>query len=120
MHTHHANLPPFKSELKKAFGFLSFQCGLINMEYVGIRLLKSYEVVIILFRGHEKVGWVYEGLKFSPQQVLQIYEDVPGNFNELEAYEKKLADKIEILVPEKENYVFISDREISRTKRQNL
>lgn len=113
-----ASFPPFRSDLKKAFGYLSFQCSLINVDVIGIRLKKSYEVVIITWRGPQKTGWIYEGEKLTPKQILQLYEDIPEDKNKLEEYEKTYSDKIEILIPEIDNYVFITEKEVQRIERK--
>lgn len=112
----YANFPPFKSDLKKDFGYLSFQCGLINLDLIGIRLKKTWDVLVVFYRGGLKVGWVYDYGELPQETILKIYNDAPENYNDLEAYETKFKDWIEILVPPKDNYVFISEKEVTPYK----
>lgn len=108
-----SNFPPSRTELKQHFGYLSFNCTLINLDIVGIRLMRSGEVVVITYRGNRKTGFIYEGDKLNNAQVLRIYTDVPDTWNDLKNYEKAYEDRIEILNPLKDNYVFISEQEIA-------
>ncbi|MHA7822493.1 hypothetical protein ACVVIH_06995 [Chryseobacterium arthrosphaerae] len=112
METKFAQWPPFRSDLRKAFGYLSFNCSLINMDIIGIRLIRSGEVVVIAYRGAHKVGYFYDGAKLTEKQVFTTFSDVPGNYNDLPEYESKYAGRIEILSPPKDNYVFVSEQEI--------
>ena len=111
---HKGEIPPFRSDLLKKFGHLSFQCGLINLDIIGVRLLSSNETIAILYRGAYKCGWIYEGQKFTNQQVLQLYDDVPNSYNNLEEFEKRQKEFIEILIPQKDNYVFINEKLVNR------
>ena len=117
MQSKYANFPPLRSELKEKFGYLSFNCTLINLDLVGIRILKSYETVVILYRGAYKVGFIYEGDQLTKEHLDRVYSDVPVNWNHLAEYERKFEGLIEILGPPRDNYVFISDQEvIKKTK----
>lgn len=111
-----AEFPLMKDQLMKDFGYLSFQLALVNVDIIGIRILKSYETVIITFRGAHKTGFIYEGGNLKPSQVLRVFQDVPEDRNQLPEYEKSLGDKVEILLPPKDNYVFINEREITNFK----
>lgn len=115
MITHFAEFPPCKTDLQKHYGYLSFQTALINVDIIGIRIVKSYEIVVITYRGANKTGFIYEGGSLTEEQVLRVYKDAPENRNNLEEWEKSMEGKIEILVPAKNNYVFINDREVART-----
>ena len=116
MRTKFAQWPPYKSCIRKAHGYLSFNCSLINLDVVGISLLKSKEVVVIYYRGAWKRGYLYEGDKLSPQQVFKIFCDVPESADDLEKYEKEYEGRIEILVPPRDNYVFINEMEVVQKK----
>ncbi len=109
-----SHFPPSRSDLKKHFGYLSFNCSLINLDVIGIKLIKSGEVVVITYRGNRKTGFIYEGEKLTEAQVLRTFSDVPETYNDLEKYEMEYEGRIEILAPPKDNYVFINDQEIKR------
>lgn len=104
--------PPYRSDIKKHFGYLSFNCTLINLDIVGIKLIKSGEVVVITYRGNRKTGFMYEGDKLTEAQVLRTYTDVPPTWNELAKFEDEYQGRIEILMPLRDNYVFINEKEI--------
>lgn len=108
--------PNDKKELREKFGFLSFQTALINVDVVGIRIVKSYEVVIITYFGAWKTGFIYEGGNLTQAQAFKVYSDVPNNYNDLAQWEKSMEGKIEILVPQRDNYVFINDKEVKPVK----
>lgn len=112
MITKYANWAPYKSDIRKAHGYLSFHCALINLDTIGIRLLKSGEVIVIFYRGAWKRGYMYEGDKISNEQVFKVFNDVPLSFNDLEAYENEYEGRIEILAPARDNYVFINEMEV--------
>lgn len=112
METKFAQWPPFRSDLRKAFGYLSFNCSLINIDIIGIRMIRSGEVVVIAYRGAYKVGYIYDGIKLTDKQVFTAFSDVPVNYNDLPEYERKYAGRIEILAPPKDNYVFVTEQEI--------
>ena len=114
MITKYAQFPPFKSDLKKHFGYLSFHVNLINTDVVGIRLIASGETIVITYRGNRKTGFIYEGEKLSSEQVFKVYCDVPGTYNDLEKYELQYENRIEILAPPRDNYVFISEMEVKK------
>ena len=76
--------------------------------------MRTQEVLIILYRGPVKQGWIYEGGALTQEQILTIYNDVPDDFNHLNIYEERLGDKVEILVPQKDNYVFIKEGIVQR------
>ncbi|MBO6184232.1 MAG: hypothetical protein J6O88_05980 [Chryseobacterium sp.] len=118
METKYASFPPFKKDLKNLFGYLSFNVTLINIDVIGIRLLGKFkdEVVVITFRGATKNGFIYEGPGLSMEQAINVYKDVPDDINDLEEYEKRFFGKVEVLVPRKDNYVFINDMEIRNRK----
>jgi len=116
MKTKHANFPPSKSDLMKHFGYLSFHVNLINTDIVGIRLISSGETIVITYRANRKTGFIYEGEKLSSQQVFKVYSDVPETFNELEIYEKQYENRIEILAPPRDQYVFINEMEVRKIK----
>lgn len=120
METKYAHFPPFKSDLKKHFGYLSFHLNLINTDIVGIKLIASGETIVITYRANRKTGFIYEGEKLNSQQVFKVYCDVPDTFNELEIYEKQYENRIEVLAPPRDQYVFINETEIRKTKIKRL
>ena len=122
MITNCANFPPIKWQLKEAFGFLSFQTALINLDVIGIRIVaeeKGFqdEVVIVFFRGKEKVGFAYEGEKLTTKQSFSVFSAVPEDWNEIQDYEKRFLGKTEVLYPAPENYVFINETEVQPLKK---
>ncbi|MBO6183080.1 hypothetical protein AB670_02538 [Chryseobacterium sp. MOF25P] len=123
MNTNHAQFPPFKSDLIKHFGYLSFHLNLINTDLIGIRLVASGEIIVITYRANRKTGFIYEGEKLNSQQVFHVYCDVPDTFNELEIYENQCnqeKQRIEVLAPPRDQYVFINETEIRKTKIKRL
>lgn len=104
--------PLHKAEIMKDFGYISFQLILANVDVIGIRILKSFEVVVITFLKSQKTGFIYEGGNLSAEQVLRVYQDVPEDRNNLAEYEKNLGDKVEVLHPPKHNYVFVTDNTV--------
>ncbi|UJF29872.1 hypothetical protein L0B70_00320 [Kaistella sp. 97-N-M2] len=104
--------PLLKDQLMKDFGYISFQLALANVDVIGIRIRKSFEVVVITFSKATKTGFIYEGGNLTPEQVFKVFQDVPADRNFLEEYEENMAGKVEVLVPPKRNYVFVSDREV--------
>ena len=111
-----AEIPLLKDELRKAFGYLSYQLIFSNLDAIGIHIKKSGEVVVITYRGSRKVGFIYDAGELPESKVLAIYNDVPVDKNDLESYEKNLDGKIEILVMPKNNYVFINENEVKPIK----
>ncbi|MEI7486441.1 MAG: hypothetical protein WCJ72_03350 [Chryseobacterium sp.] len=114
METKYAQWPPFRSDLRNQFGYLSFNCTLINLDVIGIKLISSGEVIVITYRGARKTGFIYEGVKLTDQQVFRAFTDIPEDYNELKNYERNFQGRIEILAPPRDNYVFITDQEIKR------
>ena len=102
-------LPLFRDQLKEKFGILSFNCILINVDLIGMRSLKTGEVVIITYRGKDKTGFMYEGGNLTTAQQKQFFDDAPDDINDLKNFEKEMVGRIEILVPPKDNYVFIDE-----------
>lgn len=111
-----SDFPVSKKELKEMFGYLSFQTIFINMDIVGIRAVKTGEIVYILYRGAWKIGFIYEGNALSPNDVQWIYNDVPSNYNDLDQWEMERDGRVEILLPHGDNYVFINDKEVEPIK----
>lgn len=95
---------------------MAFQFPLINVHVIGIRIKKSYEVVFILYISASKVGFIYEDGGLTENQVLYVYKDVPENYNDIERYEYKNQEKLEILYFAKDNYVFIGERLVEKKK----
>lgn len=112
-----SDFPLSKKELKEQFGYLSFQTIFMNLDLVGIRIIRTGEVVCILYRGAWKVGFIYEGGNLTQAQVFKVYSDVPNNYNELAQWEKSMEGKIEILAPQRDNYVFINEKEVKPIKK---
>jgi len=111
MRSKYAQWAPYKSDIRKAHGYLSFNCSLINLDVVGIRLIKSGEVVVVFYRGARKLGYLYEGVKLNELQAFNLFKMVPENFNDLEAFEE-MDGRIEVLAPPRDNYVFINEMEV--------
>jgi hypothetical protein len=86
------------------------------IDVIGIRIVKSGEYVIILYRGAWKVGFIYEGEKLTEKQILRVFSDVPNNANDLKNYRKEYDGKVEILTPKKDNYVFIGEYLVQKVK----
>lgn len=108
------HFPPFKADLRKHFGYLSFHLNLINTDVVGIRLIASGETIVISYRANRKTGYMYEGEKLSREQVFKVFCDVPETWNELKDYELQYEGRIEILTPPRDQYVFINEMEIKK------
>ena len=108
--------PLHKAEIIKEFGYISFQLILANVDVIGIRILKSYEVVVITFTKNRKTGFIYEGGNLTAEQVFRVFQDVPEDRNKLPEYEENLGDKVEILHPPKHNYVFVNDNTVQPLK----
>lgn len=85
--------PLLKEQLMKDFGYISFQLALANVDIIGIRIVKSYEVVIITFYKNRKTGFIYEGGNLTNDQVFQVFQDVPEDRNQLAVYEKSMEFK---------------------------
>ncbi|MDV2459799.1 hypothetical protein CMT42_14915 [Elizabethkingia anophelis] len=102
--------------LRDEIGAMSFQCCLVNVDVIGIRIRKNYETVIIQYIAAKKVGFIYEAGKLSQEQVLRVYKDVPDNYNNLDDYEKEYEDRVDILYPPRHNYVFIGEKVVEKTK----
>ena len=108
--------PLHKAEIMKDFGYISFQLILANVDVIGIRILKSFEIVVITFLKNRKTGFIYEGGNLTGEQVFRVYQDVPEDRNNLAEYEKNLGDKVEVLHPPKHNYVFVTDNTVQPIK----
>lgn len=108
----YADFPPFRSDLKKEYGYLSFQCALVNVDVVGIRSKRHFDIVIITFRGQHKTGFIYEGNRMTQEQVLEAFNDVPNDRNNLEEYIKNFGDRVDVLIPIKNNFVFVDDETV--------
>lgn len=112
-----SELPLLKEQLMARFGCISFQLVLANMDVIGLRIKSTYEVVIITYRGADKVGFIYEGGDLCEGRVFNIFKDAPADKNDLEAYALRYADKIDVLQMPKNNYVFVNDKEVRRLKK---
>ena len=111
-----SEFPLQKDQLIKDFGYISFQLVLANVDIIGIRIRKSFEMVVITFSKAQKTGFIYEGGNLTPEQVFKVFQDVPTDRNFLKEYEENLADKVEILEPPKHNYVFVTETEVREIK----
>lgn len=111
--------PLLKEQLMKDFGYISFQLALANVDIIGIRILKSFEIVIITYSKSQKTGFIYEEGNLTPEQVYIVYKDVPADRNLLAQYEQTMADKVEVLQPPTRNYVFVNDREVKEITKKN-
>lgn len=111
MRTKFAQWSPLKKDIKESHGYLSFNCSLINLDVVGIRIIDSGEVIVVFYRGPNKLGYMYEGEKLNEVQAFNLFKLVPENYNDLEEFEK-MDGRVDILAPPRDNYVFINDREV--------
>ena len=111
-----SEIPLLKADLMKAFGYISYQLIFANLDAVGVRSKSSGEVVVITYRGNTKVGFIYDCGNLPEERVLEIYQDVPSDKNNLEAYEKMYEGKMEVLVMPKNNYVFVNEKEVKPIK----
>lgn len=111
-----SEFPLQKDQLMKEFGYISFQLVLANVDIIGIRIRKSFEMVVITFSKAQKTGFIYEGGNLTPDQVFKVFQDVPTDRNFLEEYEQSLGDKVEIIQPPKHNYVFVNENEVREIK----
>lgn len=107
-----SQIPPSRASIMKTFGYLSFECIFLNLDVVGILFRESNEIIAIQYRGGWKCGMIYEGGKFTNTQLLEAYDDVPVLYNDLQTYENSHSEYIEILIPKKDNYVFINERDV--------
>ena len=57
---------------------------------------------------------MYEGGNLTIAQQKQFFDDAPNDINELKNFENEMAGRIEILVPPKDNYVFVNDNLIQK------
>lgn len=114
------SVPPTRQAQREAFGYLSFNVSLINLDIIGVKLRESGEVVVLMYRGAHKVGYVYEGEKLTPKQAFITFDDAPDNYNEFDKYIEFYQDRLEVLAPIPDNYVFINDQEIVQTKHNDL
>lgn len=105
-------VPPSKKALRDGFGFLSFNTAFINLDIVVVQFIESGEYLVLLYRGARKVGYLYEGEKFTPKQVFSAYNDAPDNYNELDDYASAYENRIDVAVPIPEKYVFINEQEV--------
>ena len=104
----HEEFPPSRLEIKKRFGYLSFQCSLINIDVYGLEIIKHEDYIILLYQGNKKVGFINECKKLTEEQVFKLYKTIPSA-NELYEFSEKHFDKIKIYNPEPNNFIFISD-----------
>jgi hypothetical protein len=112
-----SEIPLLKADLMKAFGYISYQLIFANLDAVGIWIKSSGEVVVITYRGKKKSGFIYDSGDLPEETVLEIYKDTPDDYNNLQAHEKAQDGKIEILVMPKNNYVFVSEKEVKPIKK---
>ena len=89
--------PTNRAELKEQFGYLSFQCTFINTDVVVVRSRRTYKYVLITYCCGRKTGFICE---------------VPSNYNDLDQWETQNEERLELLVPNTHNYVFIDDKVI--------
>ena len=54
------------------------------------------------------------GDKLTLAQQLTFFTDAPDSYSELGKFEKEMQGRIEILVPPKDNYVFVDDRVVKQ------
>lgn len=112
--------PLHRAELKERFGSLAFQCVLINIDVYGIKILRTDEVVVILYSGGYKTGFLYEGGNLTQEQVFAVYKDAPKTPSDFESWANQREGKVDVLVPPKYNYVFIDDKQVVMIKPKTI
>lgn len=103
-------------EMKKQFPSFSLHCSLMNIDIVGIWILKTGQAMTILYRQSLKIGFIYEMEGLSVEKQHKIYQDVPEYFQDLEDWEEKLRGRVQVVRPKLDHFVWLSDREISKVK----
>ncbi|MCO4304727.1 hypothetical protein [Riemerella anatipestifer] len=108
--------PPYKEDIKREFGYVSFNCLLANLDIIGVRSNRTFEIISVFYRGNIKVGYMYEYKNIPEEEIFKFYNSIPERSNDLKAWAEKLGDKITIIEPPKDNYVFVNDMEVSLVK----
>lgn len=103
-------------EMRKKFPSFSLHCSLMNIDIVGIWILKTGQAMTILYRQNLKIGFIYEMEGLSVEKQHKIYQDVPELFQDLEDWEEKLRGRVQVVRPKLDHFVWLSDREISKVK----
>ena len=102
--------PTNRAELKEQFGYLSFQCTFIN------------KYVLITYCCGRKTGFICEDETLQWEKAFEIFKEVPSNYNDLDQWEDQNEERLELLVPNTHNYVFIDDkviREVVKVREKN-
>ena len=87
--------PLLKEQLMKDFGYISFQLALANVDIIGIRILKSYEIVIITYSKSQKTGFIYKELGVK---VTHIKTGLSCECTKWKSMHKNRAEALSVLV----------------------
>lgn len=102
-----------KDEMREMFPAFSLHCSLMNIDIVGIWILKTGQALTILYRQGVKIGFTYEMEGISEDKQLRIYKDVPNLLCDLKTWEEKLEGKVQVIRPRLEHFVWVKDRQLS-------
>ena len=114
--------PTNRAELKEQFGYLSFQCTFINTDVVVVRSRRTYKYVLVTYCCGKKTGFICEDETLQWEKAFEIFKEVPSNYNDLDQWEEQNEERLELLVPNTHNYVFIDDkviREVVKGREKN-
>lgn len=99
-------------EMRKMFPAFSLHCSLMNIDIVGIWILKTGQVMTILYRQGEKIGFTYEMEGLTEDKQTRVYKDIPNRIEDLEIWEEKLEGKVQVIRPRREHFVWVKDRQL--------
>ena len=60
---------------------------------------------------------MYEGGNLTTAQQKQFFDDAPDDINNLKNFENEMIGRIEILVPPKDNYVFVNENLVEKNEK---
>ena len=60
----------------------------------------------------KKTGFICEDETLQWEKAFEIFKEVPSNYNDLDQWETQNEERLELLVPNTHNYVFIDDKVI--------
>ncbi|EKB56574.1 hypothetical protein HMPREF9699_01303 [Bergeyella zoohelcum ATCC 43767] len=98
--------------MRKMFPAFSLHCSLMNIDIVGIWILKTGQVMTILYRQGEKIGFTYEMEGLTEDKQTRVYKDIPNRIEDLETWEEKLEGKVQVIRPRREHFVWVKDRQL--------
>lgn len=92
-----ADLPHLKEIVLRNNGKVRFQLIYNDLEAVAIQILSREEILFVTYRDYKKVGFIYDGDKYSFDKIINIYKDIPEDYFGLEEYQEEYKGKIQIL-----------------------